>query len=40
MMKPSWHDRILSKFIPRVAQPTLVADPDGLLLKEDVLEEI
>lgn len=36
----SWRDRILSEFTPRVARLTLVADPDGLLLEEGVLEGI
>ena len=36
----SLRDRILKEFPPQVARLTLVADPDGLLLAEDVLEEI
>jgi hypothetical protein len=36
----SWRDQILCEFTPRVARLTLVADPDGLLLEESVLEEI
>lgn len=36
----SWRDQILSEFTPQVARLTLVADPDGLLLEEGVLEEI
>jgi len=36
----SWRDRILSNFTPRVAKLTLVADPDGLLLEERLLETI
>ena len=36
----SWRDRILSEFTPRVAKLTLVADPDGLLLEERLLETI
>ena len=36
----SWRDQILSEFTPQVARLTLVADPDGLLLEEGVLEGI
>lgn len=36
----SWRDQILSEFTPQVAWLTLVADPDGLLLEEGVLEGI
>ena len=36
----SWRDRILNEFTPRVAKLTLVADPDGLLLEERLLETI
>lgn len=36
----SWRDQILKEFTPRVARLTLVADPDGLLLEEGVLEGI
>lgn len=36
----SWRDQILSEFTPYVALLTLVADPDGLLLEEGVLEGI
>jgi hypothetical protein len=36
----SWRDQILSEFTPKVARLTLVADPDGLLLEEGVLEGI
>lgn len=36
----SWRDKILSEFTPQVARLTLVADPDGLLLEEGVLEGI
>jgi hypothetical protein len=36
----SWRDQILKEFTPRVARLTLVADPDGLLLEEGVLESI
>jgi len=36
----SWRDQILNEFTPQVARLTLVADPDGLLLEEGVLEGI
>lgn len=36
----SWRDKILSEFTPQAARLTLVADPDGLLLEEGVLEGI
>jgi len=36
----SWRDQILREFTPNVARLTLVADPDGLLLEEGVLEAI
>ncbi|GIW56412.1 MAG: alkaline phosphatase [Nitrospiraceae bacterium] len=36
----SWRDQILRAFTPEVARLTLVADPDGLLLEEGVLEGI
>lgn len=36
----SWRDQILRAFTPQVARLTLVADPDGLLLEEGVLEGI
>jgi len=36
----SWRDQILSEFTSQVARLTLVADPDGLLLEEGVLEGI
>ena len=35
-----WRDRILKEFTPRIAPLTLVADPDGLLLEESLLEAI
>ena len=35
-----WRDQILKEFTPRVARITLVADPDGLLLEEALLEAI
>ncbi len=34
----SWRDQILAEFTPKVARLTLVADPDGLLLEEGMLE--
>ena len=36
----SWRDQILKEFTPKVARLTLVADPDGLLLEEGILEAI
>ncbi|MCI0528398.1 MAG: BREX-3 system phosphatase PglZ, partial [Nitrospira sp.] len=36
----SWRDLILKEFIPRVTLLTVVADPDGLLLEEGVLQGI
>jgi hypothetical protein len=36
----SWRSHILREFTPKVARLTLVADPDGLLLEEGVLEGI
>ena len=36
----SWRDQILREFVPNVARLTLVADPDGLLLEEDILAGI
>jgi len=36
----SWRDHILSEFTPRIARLTIVADPDGLLLEEKILEGI
>ena len=35
-----WRDRILKEFTPKIAPLTLVADPDGLLLEETLLETI
>lgn len=35
-----WRDRILREFTSRIAPLTLVADPDGLLLEESLLEAI
>lgn len=36
----SWRDLILKEFAPKIARLTLVADPDGLLLEEGILEGI
>jgi len=36
----SWKDQILREFAPDVARLTLVADPDGLLLETDILDEV
>ena len=36
----SWRDQILKEFTPRIARLTLVADPDGLLLEERILDGI
>ncbi|MEM1823557.1 MAG: BREX-3 system phosphatase PglZ [Candidatus Hadarchaeales archaeon] len=36
----SWRDQILKEFTPGVTRLTLVADPDGLLLEEGILEGI
>jgi len=36
----SWRDQILKEFTPKVSRLTLVADPDGLLLEEGILEGI
>ena len=36
----SWRDQILKEFTPNVARLTLVADPDGLLLEERILDGI
>ncbi|MGO9308155.1 MAG: BREX-3 system phosphatase PglZ, partial [Spirochaetia bacterium] len=36
----SWRDQILKEFTPKVVRLTLVADPDGLLLEEGILEGI
>jgi len=36
----NWRDQILKEFTPKVARLTLVADPDGLLLEEGILEGI
>ncbi len=34
----NWRDQILIEFTPKVSKLTLVADPDGLLLEEVILE--
>ena len=36
----SWRSLILREFTPKVARLTLVADPDGLLLEEGILEGV
>jgi hypothetical protein len=36
----NWRDQILREFTPKVARLTLVADPDGLLLEEGILEGV
>jgi len=36
----SWRDKILKEFTPKVSRLTLVADPDGLLLEEGILEGV
>ena len=36
----NWRDHILREFVPSVARLTLVADPDGLLLEEEILAGI
>ncbi len=36
----SWRDHILKQLVPGVARLTLVADPDGLLLEESILEQV
>ena len=36
----NWRDQIISKFAPQMARLTLVADPDRLLIEEQVLSEI
>ena len=36
----SWRDQILKEFTPQIARLTLVADPDGLLLEEGILQGI
>ena len=36
----NWRDQILREFVPNVSRLTLAADPDGLLLEEDILSGI
>jgi len=36
----SWRNQILKEFTPKIARLTLVADPDGLVLEEGILEGI
>ena len=36
----NWRDQVLKEFTPQVARLTLVSDPDGLLLEEDILHGI
>lgn len=36
----SWRDQILKEFTPNVVRLTLVADPDGLLLEEGILQGV
>lgn len=36
----NWYDKILKEFIPGIAPLTLTADPDGLLLEENLLHRI
>lgn len=36
----NWREQILKEFTPQVARLTLVADPDGLLLEEGILQGI
>ena len=38
MKASNWRDHILREFAPKAARLTLVADPDGLLLEEQVLQ--
>jgi hypothetical protein len=40
MAMSSWRDQILQEFTPKVARLTIVADPDGILLEEGILEGI
>ena len=37
---PNWRDYILREFTPQVARLTIVADPDGLLVEEGILQWI
>ncbi len=36
----SWRDQVLKEFVPNLARLTIVADPDGLLLEEGILEGV
>jgi hypothetical protein len=36
----TWREEILKEFTPRVARLTLVADPDGLMVEEGILQGI
>ena len=36
----NWRDQILNEFTPMIARLTIVADPDGLLLEEGILEGV
>src|SRR5271157_1336499 len=36
----NWRDQVLKEFIPNIARLTIVADPDGLLLEERILESV
>lgn len=36
----NWRDLILNEFSPGIARLTIVSDPDGLLLDEEILQEI
>lgn len=36
----SWREKVLQAFTPEIARLTLVADPDGLLLEEGILQGI
>jgi hypothetical protein len=36
----TWRDHILQAFAPQGARLTLVADPDGVLIEEDILQEL
>src|SRR5215471_4765819 len=39
-MPNSWRDHILQAFAPHAARLTLVADPDGLLIEEGILQDL
>lgn len=36
----NWRDLILNEFAPGIARLTIVSDPDGILLDEEILQEI